>query len=412
MNLNDKAISYINLFFIFLFFPSLVTGVFLPNLIFGIFILSHLTLNFRNLANFINKYKIYTILFTAFYIYLLISSFFSNHIYFSLESSLLYFCYFIYTIAIIFIINKDNDTQKYILYFGYITFFIISLDAFYEIYTGYNIFNNSAMNGRISGMFGDRWVIGSYLVRLLPVLIGIFLINFYTLNKNIKYFIFFTSIMSIIVIVFSGERKAFLLLILYAFLIFFYLFNKIKIFNIFMYLCFCIVLFLLPFAFNDYKERITQQVVHHISNTNVNENQYLSMFKSSLEMFKDNLFFGVGPNNFRKECFLEKYNLSHYSCNTHPHNTPLQLLAETGIIGFIFVYGIFCYFIYKLFYLSRLNFNLKLFGIYSIICSIIMNLWPLIPSGNFFLSWYGIIYYLPIGLYLAYYPILNNKIKK
>ena len=135
------------------------------------------------------------------------------------------------------------------------------------------------------------------------------------------------------------------------------------------------------------------------------------MFQSALQMFQDHPILGVGPNNFRKECQLDKYNFSNFSCNTHPHNIPIQLLAETGIIGFIFVYVVFFYFVYVLFKIARLNFNIKLFGIYSIICSIIINLWPLIPSGNFFLSWYCIIFYLQIGLYLAFYSIFKEQLE-
>ena len=116
MNLNRNYIYYINLFFIFLFFPSFVTGIFLPNLIFGVFVFSHLVLNFHSLKKIIYKNKIFTIFFTTFYFYLLVSSFFSNHIYFSLESSFLYFCYLIYSIAIISIMDKNRNIQKYFLF--------------------------------------------------------------------------------------------------------------------------------------------------------------------------------------------------------------------------------------------------------------------------------------------------------
>ena len=84
------------------------------------------------------------------------------------------------------------------------------------------------MPGRISGLFGDRWVIGSYLVRSLPILVGIFLINYYDFDNKIKNLIYLTLFISLIVIVFSGERKALLLLLLYLFLIFLYLLKKIK----------------------------------------------------------------------------------------------------------------------------------------------------------------------------------------
>ncbi len=56
---------------------------------------------------------------------------------------------------------------------------------------------------------------------------------------------------------------------------------------------------------------------------------------SSIEIFKDNPILGVGPKKFRFECGKEKYNISKFSCSTHPHNFYIQLLAETGIVGSI-----------------------------------------------------------------------------
>ena len=63
-----------------------------------------------------------------------------------------------------------------------------------------------------------------------------------------------------------------------------------------------------------------------------------SMYKTSFKMFKSNLLLGVGPKMFRKECRNNKYYIDKNSCNTHPHNTYIQLLAETGNIGFWYVF--------------------------------------------------------------------------
>lgn len=52
-------------------------------------------------------------------------------------------------------------------------------------------------------------------------------------------------------------------------------------------------------------------------------------------MFNDNKILGDGPKNFRNECKKKEYNFSSQTCSTHPHNTPLQLLLETGIFSFI-----------------------------------------------------------------------------
>ena len=66
--------------------------------------------------------------------------------------------------------------------------------------------------------------------------------------------------------------------------------------------------------------------------------QHNEHYTSAYMMFKDNILFGVGIKNFRNFCKLKKYNISDKTCSTHPHNTYVQLLSETGLIGFAFVF--------------------------------------------------------------------------
>ncbi len=49
MNLGKNILKYINLIFLFSFFPSLVTGVFLPNAIYALLVITNITLNFSYL---------------------------------------------------------------------------------------------------------------------------------------------------------------------------------------------------------------------------------------------------------------------------------------------------------------------------------------------------------------------------
>ena len=129
-------------------------------------------------------------------------------------------------------------------------------------------------------------------------------------------------------------------------------------------------------------------------------------------MFIHEPLFGVGPKMFRYLCDENIFYI-YQACSTHPHNTYIQLLAETGIFSFIFVLLIFFYFL--------LNVLKQIYALYIskkqildthkilLISSILISLWPIAPTGNFFNNWLNVIYFLPFGFWL--YFSKNSKYK-
>ena len=400
--MREKIINIYSYFFIILFFPSFVTGVFLPNLVCGIFVFMSLILNYQNLKELFFKYFLPSLCFIFFYILILISSIFSNHSIHSLESSALYFTYLIYILSLIKLFKYKEEFRKLFFLCGILTCFILSIDAFYEFANGSNVLGFSSIDGRIAGLFGDRWVLGRYLIYILPVLVGMYYLEKDKFDKY-KYLFLITIILTSIVIIFSGERAAFLLFFMYLLLIFTFFLNKLSKLQNFLILITIIFLITLPFLFSETSERIKDNFIIYLTSNDYEKNQYLSMFVTSWKMFVDNIFLGIGPNNFRYDCSNPIYNVSKWSCSTHPHSTFFQILAEVGILGFLIVYSVLGYFLYKsmtlVFSKSKSH---KLFGIYSLQCAIIIYLFPMMITGNFFLSWYGFIYYLPISLFMVY----------
>ena len=131
-----------------------------------------------------------------------------------------------------------------------------------------------------------------------------------------------------------------------------------------------------------------------------------------LKMFMDNPIFGKAPNMFDILCQEKKYYYSLEGCTNHPHNSYIQLMAETGIIGVFFL--LFAFWIVSLLlfrhFLSILrisNFTLPDYLVFYLIGIFIMT-WPLIPTGSFFNNWTNVMYYFPVGFVLHFF--YNKKI--
>ena len=120
--------------------------------------------------------------------------------------------------------------------------------------------------------------------------------------------------------------------------------------------------------------------------------------------------------NFCKKEKYKTYTKDDHSvdgCQSHPHNFYLQLLTETGPLGLlpvVFVFlGIIFIYLKELYYLSIKR--KKTYNDFFIIISssIVINLWPFIPTGNFFNNYVSFLIYLPAG-FIVYF--IKEKIYK
>ena len=153
--------------------------------------------------------------------------------------------------------------------------------------------------------------------------------------------------------------------------------------------------------------------------------EHEDMSLTALIIFKDNYLNGVGIKTFYKTCnfykaqekekninYLDYLNRNNkITCSTHPHNTYLQILSEIGIFGFIMVF----FFFLKIFYsnikiITKKNLNNMIISYYLLNVGIIINLFPLIPSGNFFNNWLSLIMFYPLGCWLFIRQEYKNKV--
>ena len=362
-----------------------------------------------------NKEKIINFLFIyflIFYILILTSSFLAEDKYLSLKNSLFYVRFIIFSVCFYYILQNNFKILIKLFYVLCFCFIILIFDGLFQAYFKVNIFglpiNEEYLGRRVSSFFGDELILGSYLTRMSPLLIGLGLF-FFNKVKFFKYYLILLICLMEIVIFLSGERTAFILFNLTIILLTIFLNNTKKI-SIFVFLIIPVAITTLILMDGPSKKRIIDETIKDLKPKNYDSKfviinrQYHEHYISSYKIFKDNIFFGVGPKNFRVVCKYKNYNLSENTCSTHSHNTYLQLLSETGLFSFLLIFNIFLIinflllkqFYYKLFKKTYYLNNLQV----CILVHFFISLFPLTPSGSFFNNWTSIIYYFPLGILL------------
>ena len=124
----------------------------------------------------------------------------------------------------------------------------------------------------------------------------------------------------------------------------------------------------------------------------------------ALKLFDENEVFGIGPQGFKEYCRKVNHSPETGICSTHPHNILIQIILELGLIGLIFYIIAIVFILFNFFksFLKR-KFNEDYLSFYAITLGLIINLFPLIPGGNFFNNWISIILYYNVGLYIYSY---------
>ena len=403
---------------IFFFKIPFILTILIPFLLITGPFLSDLALSLTAIIMFINilKYKhyiylqnLFSYIFFAFYSICLISSFISNDVLFSLKSSLFYLRFFFFALSTWYLLSVNPKIINYIFISILLSFCLLIFDGFYQFILGKNILGWPLIKTRVSSFFGDELILGSYLSRLFPILFAGMILRYENYKKKdyLFFLVLIIFVLSEVLIFLSGERVAFFYMNLSAIFILI-LTKKYKKIRLFTLISSLILIVIISNFAPQYKERIVDKTIEQIGINS--EQKYIftpqhdDHYKSAYRMFKNNIFFGVGPKMFRVECSNPKYEVSNYSCSTHPHNTYLQIISETGIINFLIIFSIFLLIMFK----SIHHFYLKLFKnkfIFSdfqiaLLSSILITFWPIAPSGNFFNNWISIIYFYPFGIFL------------
>jgi len=429
--MSDKILITTQKILLYLIPIGLVTGPFIPDLSISLMALIFIFLSIKN-----NLWKYYynnkfVKFFLLFNLFLIISSLTSDDTLFSLKSSFAYFRFLIFSLSVWYLLENTKGLfmKNYSIYL-FILFLLLSLDAIYQFIFGHNILGFELVQpDRVSGFFNDRMVLGGFFIRMCPLVIILFLIFSELKNKILLSIILYITAISTIVL--SGERTALGLFFIFLFLILILSRYK-KFFLMLMLLPLFIIISLTAFnkkiQYRFFVEPLQQSnltsnlflekyfpnqkkdYIHEGKSLVIFSREHTQHYKTAFKIFLDNPFMGIGPKMYRKKCGDEKYYSGAESCSTHPHNFLLQILSETGIIGFAFYLVMLCFIISKLVSHFNIYKNNQKNNYIEIICLItfFINVFPFIPTGNIFNNWLAIIFYFPCGFYLHQTRLKNR----
>ena len=373
----------------------------------------------------------------VFYFFIIISLIFSHDFNKSFLPSFFYFRYFFLSLAIFFLIYKFEFLNRLVLYSLLILIGIITIHSIVELLKIKNIFGLSFPSYRIdagttyfiTSFFNDEKKLGSFIARLLPLIISLLvLLNFKSTKKiDINFLII---ILTGTLIFLSSERVAFFLFIFFFLFLFKFLENRLLMSISIIFMILSVLIFekqliekyiystLTQFGItksynlNDLQGNfipIWEEI--NFSNVNYISDEHSKLIKSGIEIFKLNPITGSGIKTYHRYCKnLKEEKSLDIKCSSHPHNTYIQILSDIGLFGALIVFFIFIY-IFSInlkIFLSQNPSNIKK-SFFILNLGILMNLMPFIPSGSFFNNWINIMIYYPIGFWFYLFFKYNEE---
>lgn len=319
--IKDKYNKYI--ITLFLLFPIFLTsGKFLPDLFVTLFSLFFTIFFFlkKNIKPFRNIFFFY---FFLFYIYININSIFAYTSYFSFQTSLPYIRHILFAFILGYLLSIVKNLRKAIFFSFFFVYIFLLVDSLVQIYFKYNLLGYKLdSTNRVSSIFGDWLVMGSFVSRTLPVLIAIsFYENFR--YKNIYQILLF--FISGLLIIFSNERLSFFYYLITLFFFILFKINKNNFFRLFF-----LVIFLFTLIFAIYPKSFNRLILHTFNQIKSANNILYGSFRHELHyrtafnLFLDSKYIGHGLKSFRLLCDDPRYVPRNIIINKEPVYTPVS----------------------------------------------------------------------------------------
>jgi O-antigen ligase len=373
---------------------------------------------FKNRYVYIFK-EIWVLSFVLFILYTIFRGFFATDPFLAVSSGVSLIRFLSFSLFIFLCIPTAKNLDL-ILKFWIFILILLCLDTLIQYFFFKDIFGFPIIesNSRLSGPFGRHAIIGAYLSYISIPLLFYYFSNFKKLNFYKKLLLFFIYFLLFIIIALTGERLALIIFFFSSLIIFFFNFRLKNFFKLTILIC--IILPIIYYSSLSFNNRINQ---FYSTIKNISSSPWGRLYQSSYLVFKSNIFFGVGLKNYSIVCDTKIIDpLKHIEhmpqfCSTHPHHLYLEILSESGILGFLilfFTFGnFFTLLVKKIKKLKSNKVYIKYKGLlYGNILILLIYFWPIKTSGRFFTTWNGSFFWFNLGMILLitkdFYKIKNK----
>ena len=375
-----------------------------------------------------SKYLLY-----SFFICLVLITFVNNIL--NLDDNVLYKSHLIKSLfflrfLILFLVLDKLIKEKYFntkLFFVSCAFLasLVAIDTLVQLIFKQNLIGMQIPAGayRPTSFFGTEEVVGGYLQKFS--LFAIFWIAFLNKSENTKkIFIFSTFVLFFVMIFLAGNRMSALIFVS-SFVFFFLIGKKTKFIGLISLFSICIIFFATYKLIKPVNVQFNSFFLHaeYILKTApriFNENQkddfvplfsvenqrgsssHIMIFNTGVQLWKKSKIFGNGLKSIRIGCeHGNPKNGKIYSqlCSSHPHNYTIEILADTGLIGFSLISLIVIVSILNFlkFYFANPNFNSRLISMPFFLITI-FEFFPIRSTGSFFTTGNAVVIFLMLSI--------------
>tara|TARA_A100001015_G_C15042166_1_gene740473 strand:+ start:1358 stop:2710 length:1353 start_codon:yes stop_codon:yes gene_type:complete len=389
-----------------------------------------------------------------FWAWVMFISIFSVHSAGAFKQALVFIRYPLFAAALAHWLLRNSTIRRYFLWILTITMIFTSLDVWLQFITGHDILGHAAqmsypsidgkstsMVSRLTGL-STKENPGKKLMMLAFPVVAYMMV--YLRQKKIALWksagVLGCILVILVSVIITGERGASLLMLLGLGLLFLLIkhYRPLVLLITGLFLAAC-VLFLYHNSYlysryqrivavvQDISAPVTQKIEHVLTTPSVAQQvilparlgqpkeqarpldgptAYRNLFTTAWHTFKDHPLTGVGIKQFNAVCQATPNYPGKY-CSTSPQNMYLELLACTGMIGFILFMGMSFSWLRAI--VRRADMTGKQTELFknnpvmmAVGVALLIRFWPLICSSSLFFAWSGMSYWLMAGWLLGY----------